>query len=364
MIGLRPEPATWTAALALLPGVVLGGCGSVTDLPGFEPLPVDGGGATGPGGGSPTGTAGSSTGGQGGSIDEPLGPPYPIVLAHGFFGFDDFAGAGFFNYYYEVKNFLAARGEFDVFTPEVDPFNSSTYRGAQLATAIEEILAQTGHRKVNIIGHSQGGLDARVVAHDRPELVATVITVATPHHGSPIADVALGLVDDPFVDDVLGFLLDVVGAPVWDQLGNETDVAVALQTFSTPGIAEFNANYPDQPTVYYGSITGRSDRHLGGTACSVAMPPFVEQWVDVLDPIDPLLSIPEMVLDGGLTDPYPNDGMVRASDARWGQFLGCIPADHLDEVGQLWGDSPGAGNDWDHRQFYADLVAYLRDRGY
>jgi triacylglycerol lipase len=344
--------------------VAVSGCGSDSTA-GFQPLPTGGGGAGGNGGtatgGMTTTSTTSSSGGQGG---QPLGPPYPIVLAHGFFGFDDFAGAGFLNYYYGVKDDLAARGELQIYTPEVDPFNSSTVRGGQLIEAIEGILAQTGHGKVNIIGHSQGGLDARVVAHDRPDLVAAVVTVATPHYGSPIADIALGLVDDPLVDDVLDFLLDMVGQPVWNQVGEETDVALALHTFSTPGIAEFNATYPDAPGVFYASITGRTDRHEGGPICTAAMPPFVEQFSGELDPVDPLLAIAEMVLDGGIGNPYPNDGLVRVVDARWGEFLGCLPADHLDEVGQLLGDSPGIGNDWEHRQFYADLVAYLRDEGY
>jgi triacylglycerol lipase len=337
------------------------GCGSASSIdPGFEPAAPDGSGGAGGAGTSSTTTGG----GSGGTSPQPLGPPYPIVLAHGFFGFDDFAGAGFFNYYFEVEEHLANRGELMVFTPEVDPFNSSTYRGAQLADAVREVLDQTGHAKVNIIGHSQGGLDARVVAHDHPEWVAAVVTVGTPHGGSPIVDVALGLVEDPFVDDVLDFFFDTVGKRVWDQIGNETDLGDAIGTFSTQGIVQFNADYPDQPGVFYASVAGRSDRHEGGTACSAATPPFIEQWMSEQDPIDPLLSINEMILDGGLSDPHANDGMVRAIDARWGKFLGCVPADHFDEIGQLFGDGPGLGNDWTHKQFYADLVVYLRDRGY
>ena len=118
---------------------------------------------TGAGGGSASGGwAGSS-----GSSDDPgeagggwpsgkLGPPYPIVLAHGFFGFEDFAGAGYVSYFYNLKEALAESGE-TVFTPSVDPFNSSEVRGAQLLARIEQVLAATGHEKVNIIAHSQGG---------------------------------------------------------------------------------------------------------------------------------------------------------------------------------------------------------------
>jgi triacylglycerol lipase len=70
-----------------------------------------------------------------------------------------------------------------------------------------------------------------------------------------------------------------------------------------------------------------------------------------------------MVLDGGIGDGMPNDGLVTAESARWGQFLGCLPADHIDEVGQILGDSPGLGNSWDHRELYAGVVALLRARG-
>lgn len=36
----------------------------------------------------------------------------------------------------------------------------------------------------------------------------------------------------------------------------------------------------------------------------------------------------------------PNDGMVAVKDAKWGNFQGCIVADHLDEVGQPSKDGP------------------------
>jgi triacylglycerol lipase len=252
-----------------------------------------------------------------------------------------------------------------VFTPAVDPFNSSEVRGAQLAARIQEILDQTGHAKVNIIGHSQGGLDARVVAHDHPDMVASIITLQTPHGGTPISDIALELVSDPNLSGVLDFLVQVVGAPLYDQVGNTTSLSLALYQFSEPGIAAFDAAYPDQASIYYASIAGRSDYHSGGSACDAPLaPPWIAEWDNELDPIDPLFDIPEMLLDGGLTNPYANDGLVRVKDAKHGVFLGCLPADHLDMVGQLFGDKPGLFNDWDYQQFYLDLVRHIRDQGF
>jgi triacylglycerol lipase len=300
---------------------------------------------------------------DGGTVPR-LGPPYPIVLAHGFFGFDDFAGAGFLTYFYGVKDDLAAAGEVQVFTPTVDPFNDSSARGAELILRIEEILAETGHDRVNIVGHSQGGLDARVVAAMRPDLVASVTTIGTPHRGSPIADVVLGLVSDPRLRGLLDQLVRVIGAPLYDAVGNETSVFAALRQFSTPGVNDFNTRYLDSPSVAYYSITGRTDYAPSDADCAATdSPPFVSVYLRVLDPVDLLLDIPEQIVDGGLEN-FANDGLVRARDARWGRFLGCVPADHLDEVGQLLGDRPGLGNSFDYLAFYRGLVAFLRAEGF
>jgi triacylglycerol lipase len=357
--------------LALAGGVVACGSSSESGAGSAGSGGVDAAGGTGGDGGTGGSAGVAGSGGSGGFVPdagpdapEKLGPPYPIVLAHGFFGFEEFAGVDFATYFYGVKDHLAQNGEPLVFTPAVDPFNDSTFRGAQLVLRIEEILAQTGHAKVNLIGHSQGGLDARVVAHDRPDLVASVTTFATPHQGTPIADIVLGLVQNPDAKSFVDWLVNIAAAPLYDQAGKETALSKPMHLFSEQGIAEFNAKYVDRAGVLYFSLTGRSDWELGGAACQSAdAPPFVTQYQQELDPIDPALSLTETLLDGGLTDPYPNDGLVRAEDAKWGTFLGCVPADHLDQIGHLFGDSPGLGNGFDHLELYRELVAYLREKG-
>jgi triacylglycerol lipase len=329
---------------------------------------------TGAGGGAVSGatastaiatSAATTTAGGAGGAGEPakLGPPYPIVLAHGFFGFDDFAGAGFLTYFYGVREHLEAAGV-EVYTPVVDPFNASEVRGAELTAQLEAIVAQTGRAKVNLVGHSQGGVDARVVAHDRPDLVASVITIATPHRGTKIADIALELVDDPNASAVIDALVNAIGAPLWEDLGDGSSVTTALAQLSTPGMAAFNAKYTDAPGVRYWSVAGQTALHLGGADCApdedVA---FISAFDGEGDTVDPLFSLTQSVLAGSILDRIPNDGLVRARDARWGTFLGCLPADHTDEVGQIGGDSPGLGNEWEYLDFYDDLVAFLRERG-
>ena len=326
-------------------------------------------GAAGAGGSLPTGGHSAVGGHQDGGVDADsavlLGPPYPVVLAHGFFGFEKFAGLDAITYFYQVKQELAAKGELLVFTPAVDPFNDSTHRGAQLEAEIEKILAKTGHGKVNLIGHSQGGLDARVVAHERPDLIASVTTFATPHGGTPIADVLVGVVSDPGAKEVVDWLVKQIGYALWDAAGKKTSIWKPLELFSKAGIAAFNAQYTDRAAVRYWSLTGRSDFKLGGSECKPdESVPFVEKWKLEADPVDALLFASEAYLDGGLGQPDANDGLVRVKDARWGTFLGCVPADHLDEVGQLFGDSPGIGNQFKHKELYVELVKYLRAQGF
>jgi len=294
-----------------------------------------------------------------------LGPPYPILLAHGFFGFENLAGLDFVPYWYGVPEHLESLGH-TVCVGVVDPFNDSTERGMQLLDDAIACAAATGHAKVNIVAHSQGGLDARVVAHTAPELVASVTTIATPHHGTPIADIAIGLAPNPASAALVDWLTQTLGAPLWDDIGNETSLYEAMEQMSQPGITQFNATYTDAPGVLYTSVTGRTGLHSGGEACEPTSPPpplLIGSFEGTLDTTDALFVIPEAILSDGVFSQEPNDALVRAADARWGEFLGCVPADHLDEVGQLLGDGPGIGNDWDHLQFYADLVAYLRDRG-
>lgn len=50
------------------------------------------------------------------------------------------------------------------FVAAVQPLESSEYRGLQLANQIESYMATTGARHVNLVGHSQGGIDIRKAA--------------------------------------------------------------------------------------------------------------------------------------------------------------------------------------------------------
>ena len=55
-----------------------------------------------------------------------------------------------------------------------------------------------------------------------------------------------------------------------------------------------------------------------------------------------------------------NDGLVSVESARWGNFLGVLPADHLDEVGHRYDLS---NQPFDSAQFYLSEARRLSQLG-
>jgi len=281
--------------------------------------------------------------------DSPPTGPYPIVLAHGLFGF---SSIGPLDYFYGIGPVLEAQGR-TVFTPQVDAIEDSDVRGAELVMAIEAAKLLTGAAKVIVIGHSQGGLDARWAAAHDPGSVAAVVTVATPHRGSKVADVALGVLpgNSSAALDALANLFGISGSGA--------SFAGAVHVLSSDGAAQFNADVLDVQGMPYFSVAGRS-LLAGQDACPPAAAPFMTTWNGQRDPIKIELAPVAAIL--GLAE-LPNtptqDGLVTVASATWGQFLGCIPADHFDEVCQLAGQGAGLGNGFDCLLFWRDLEQFL-----
>jgi triacylglycerol lipase len=285
--------------------------------------------------------------------------PYPIVLAHGMAGFERI---GPVNYFFNVAADLRARGE-PVFESQVSPYDRSEVRGQALAQFIDQTLRTTGACKVNLIAHSQGGIDGRYVISGLRygDRIAALVTVGTPHRGTVVADVALGTVQlSSFTAETLNALLLAIQGLTSNQTGNP-NIQANLRQLATDTMASFNASHPDDPRVRYASIAGRSSLAGGGADCAGGLWPNHAG----LDVLDPLLSLPASVFpffDPPLR-PTPNDGLVSVPSARWGRFLGCVPADHFDEVGQIAEVAPDPVSGFYHRDLYRQIVALLRQEG-
>ena len=123
---------------------------------------------------------------------------YPIVLVPGLTGTNAYFNV--LDYWYGIQSDLEEHGA-TVYVANLSGFQSDVGpngRGEELLAYVNQVLAITGAQKVNLIGHSQGGLTSRYVAAVAPGLVASVTTIDTPHRGSQFADfVQAALQADP-----------------------------------------------------------------------------------------------------------------------------------------------------------------------
>ena len=287
--------------------------------------------------------------------------PYPIILVHGMFGFKtiDLVNLRYFN---GVAEDLASIGETAVYEPVVPFLGSSETRAKVLATYIDDVLAKTGKRKVNIVGHSQGGLDARYLVSSMGygDRVASITTLSSPHHGSRVADAILGLAPDltyALVQPLLKLYGDLASNL------NDPDLHASLVSLSEDYLERvFNPQNPDDPRVAYYSWAGRSLLSPGDADCDQAMHPNNPQ---VTDNVDPLFVVFGGFLNASGMPMHPvNDGLVPVYSAKHGMFMGCIPADHLDEVGLFGGDGTDPNSKFDHRTLFREIVWNMRANGF
>jgi len=222
----------------------------------------------------------------------------PIIITHGLAGwpFDD-----------ALKPHLEAQG-YRVLMPKVSPFGPVRYRAEELRSQIDTYLDDLGASTCVIVAHSMGGIDARWLVspnglgYDR---VAALVTIASPHRGTTIAD----------------WVLD--GAPRWlesrttrlleklDLTPESAKDAEALYDLSSSHMATFNASVHDSPSVEYYSYSSSQSPTKG---------------------LNPLLYVSYYVIK---SEEGANDGIAGERGARWGHFLGELDADHADHVGGL-----------------------------
>ena len=252
---------------------------------------------------------------------------YPIVLSHGLLGFDELFGV--IDYWYGIPGELRDHGA-TVYVTQVSQLNSTEARGEQLIDQIETIVAVSGKPKVNLIGHSHGGLDVRYVAAVRPDLVASVTGLAGPQKGAEMADWLRANVENgSFTETVLAALAESLGDVLAFVSGtsNEQDAIAALDALTTAGTAAFNATYPQGvPTTACGEgapvVNGIRYYSWSGTGI----------LTNALDVSDSLMGLTSIFYDEA------NDGLV----GRCSSHLGDVIRDnyfqnHLDEVNQVLG---------------------------
>ena len=246
-------------------------------------------------------------------IKRPAYTRHPIVLAHGWGGIDGILPVRLgYSYFRGIPEALRARGH-TVHVARVPPAASIELRAARLATQVKRL-----DERVNIIAHSMGGLDARlaIARYGLSDHVASLTTVGTPHHGTPLAEIASMLGDwrrSRWLLDQLGLNIDGV-----------YDVAPAR-------MGEFNRLVVNAPSVVYASVAASVNLDKGG--------------------VHAFLSHCHRYL---LRAAGPNDGIVPALSQRWGETLEELDADHWEQIGWF--------ARFDVNSFYTRIADSLIDR--
>lgn len=240
--------------------------------------------------------------------------PRPVVLVHGLFGFDELVlGQTRHAYFKGVGPRLEQSGR-AVHHLRLPATAAIEVRAAALAAGVQ---ALPGGPFI-ALAHSMGGLDARwaIARLGLARQVAALVTVGTPHRGTPVAD---------------------LGADLAARLGLHRALALAgvgleaLDDLTSARLEKFNEAVPDVASVSYASVVG--DVRRKRRANPLLLPTHL--W---------------------LTERSgANDGVVPADSQRWGQVLAEIDADHWAQIG--WSRHFDAG------AFYADLLRDLEAAG-
>lgn len=281
---------------------------------------------------------------DGASVDaEPVGARTPVVLVHGFGG----SAEGWDRFLRAYAQNPAWRSVFKPYsfrygssTAEVlaDPSAPRTLTGlgAALRDAMQAFYDKPesapdfgfGNRQVIVLAHSMGGIVARSMMQEHVfrdgerggQKVLHLITLATPHHGTPLADAGLTLgiqTASELSDTYLGFLVDLT----WTNF----DGLDASSGRCNPWLAQLNQYAPAA-----GAAHGRC-----GFVAGNALPGFYERIIAYgtagvqerdldygqLGVIRPgsatSLLFPYSYLRSGLSRSYANDGVVPLVSAQF-----------------------------------------------
>lgn len=268
---------------------------------------------------------------------------YPILLLHGL-GFHDRLPIHY--YWGRIPRMLRKHGA-RVFFGNQDGNATVAVNARALVPVVRHILRETGAEKINIIAHSKGGLEARYLVSvlGLGDVIASVTTLSTPHHGSPTVDWLMAHCRMPLR----------VGCTLFDGLrfilgdGKPNTYAV-LNMLTTEKMRRFNRYVPDDPRVFYRSYAFIM-RHSRS---------------------DPLMWLPHRIVAHFEGE---NDGLLSPKDTCWTNFRGVYTStggrgiSHPDETDyrcisftKKLPAHPGEISDM--AQFYVGLVEELKRRGF
>ncbi|MCU0847230.1 MAG: hypothetical protein MUD12_05015 [Spirochaetes bacterium] len=314
-----------------------------------------------------------------GGDSTPCRTKYPIVLIHGFlFKSDNLLGI---DYWWGIPGALSSEGAQVYQTTSNSTFNHALKRAesdrAELLYLFAACPEWGKYEKINIIAHSQGAQDSRILIHDGIKgiiggkaiqiKIASLTTISGVNNGSPVADAIFKLLPEGSFQRLL--VSEAINAFCWLFYFDDknADSLSACRSMSVDYVVNvLNKNYPaGNPAV---SPSGYTSTPVNG-------PVYIQSYAGrirnaLLAPLDVMIavplwlfvkSVPESLMGG------ENDCLVGVNAAKWGRYRETLegPAwgggvTHFNEIGHFFGITPW----FNAPQFYVKVVRELKTMGF
>lgn len=276
---------------------------------------------------------------------------YPIVLVSGATGTAPSWLVPGGRYFYQIPEELCRNGA-TVYVASISPAGTMAVRGEELVAQIKALRALLAVEKVNLVGHSMGGLTSRYAAATFPEGIASVTTVASPHKGTEFADF---LIDHgPITLEAGSLLFELLGhiGTIMNGTEYDNDAEAGLREGSVQGMPAFNASFPTSGVSSAscrgadddGGTRGETDTRTGadGRQHVQRLYSFTGNTPAPIDGPDlagnaAMLTLSVTMAAQGARQ---NDGLVSVCSARFGKNIGTYRWNHFNEINNLFGLTP------------------------
>jgi len=334
---------------------------------------------------------------------------HQLYIIPGFFGFTTLGDVGYWEHVRVLLPELFERAGLSAsaFFTEASPTSSLSRRTISLVETIERNI-KGEDTAVHLIGHSTGGLDARLMVSPGVKLrttidvekvaarVKSVVTIATPHYGAPMAEVFTSMMGKRLLQVVslatiyvtrfgglpISMLARLAGVlavgkgssnlskSLLDQLFTQLlsdfnpDRREEIKTFFAevgndqsllPQLAPenmdlFNTTAADRPGVAYASVVTRAKPPGMRSTLSTGLAPYAQAMHALYHALHRLAGPLPYLFRPALTDiqtaalhrGYPlddwmeaNDGVVPTASQVWGEVIHTAQADHHDIIGHF-----------------------------
>lgn len=258
---------------------------------------------------------------------------YPVFLCHGYGALGSVIKAGAMH-----DNCMEIRSHGVIaIAPNIVPYARIETRALNWERLIRKFCEDYSFEKVNVVAHSMGGLDMRFALSnfDIADKVESLTTIATPHHGSSLADLILKAPE--MVTEKLSGMFDWFGDTMYPK--TKSDVMGSLEQLTCAYInEEFNPETPDADTVNYYSYSAAVGK---GTQFS----------------INPVLKFQNLQI---FDKEGPNDAFVSVESAKWAHHIETVPMSHLVQMHL----QVNRENQKIYERFWLNLLKMLASKGH